>query len=175
MSVRTGHDKRTHRCVTRYRPGRRDAAANSEVIDEHWRGAQSRKPMASRSHVLAAINIFGEKRDLRSSGGFVYYIDDDGPIWVRLPKEGLDHMCGHSVSAEDVELVLRAREKELPALVNRVVDRCNGFTKENGAQFRKFDISMADITDSGIKLSTDFLALKAGFFFPRTGIFPQRR
>ena len=81
----------------------------------------------------------------------LHYFDSDGPIWVYLPKEGLDHMCGRSLSDEEVRIVLLASEKELRPLIDRVFDQCRG------KYFRKLNISMADVKDSGIKLSADVL------------------
>lgn len=81
----------------------------------------------------------------------LHYFDCDGPIWVYLPKEGLDHMCGRSLSDEEVEKVLPTSEKELRPLIDRAFDQCRG------KYFRKLNISMADVKDSGIKLSVDVL------------------
>ena len=66
-------------------------------------------------------------------------------------REGLDHMCGRSLSDEEVRIVLLASEKELRPLINRVFDQFRG------KYFRKLNITMADIRDSGIKLPVDVL------------------
>ena len=65
----------------------------------------------------------------------LHYFDNDGPIWVYLPKEGLDHMCGRSLSDEEVRIVLLASEKELRPLINRVFDQFRG------KYFRKLNIT----------------------------------
>jgi hypothetical protein len=66
----------------------------------------------------------------------------------------------------------RYAESELFPLIDRVVVKRRGFTiavMQSGAKFRKLDISLADINESGIKLSTDVLELKTGFADPQTG------
>jgi hypothetical protein len=63
-------------------------------------------------------------------------------------------------------------------LIDRTVKRCGGFTGaffESGAQFRKLNITIADIEASGIKISTNVLAVAArsGFADPQTGQFAR--
>jgi len=50
-------------------------------------------------------------------------------------REGLDHMCGRSLSDEEVRIVLLASEKELRSLINRVFDQFRG------KYFRKLNIT----------------------------------
>jgi hypothetical protein len=106
----------------------------------------------------------------------LHYFDNDGPIFVRLPREGLERMCGCALSDAEVNLVLlSAGEKELFQLIDRALVRCGGFTLaffENGAQFRKLDITIADIEDSGVTIPTTVLgmAARSGFLDRTTGL-----
>jgi hypothetical protein len=107
----------------------------------------------------------------------LHYFDNDGPIFVNLPREGLERMCGRSLSEDEARLILlNSAERELFQVIDHAVDRCGGFTVaffENGASFRKLNIAMADIESSNIKIPTDVLTVMAGsgFIDPKTGRF----
>jgi hypothetical protein len=99
----------------------------------------------------------------------LHYRDNDGPIFVYLPLQGLEQMCGKALASDEIEIILLAREKELYPLIDRAVARSGAFgiaVKQNGAQLRKLHITPQDVEESGIKLSTDVLAMK-GSFQPR--------
>jgi hypothetical protein len=90
--------------------------------------------------------------------------DDDGPIMVYLPREGIKRLCGQEVSDADFDTIVLAHEKELYPLIDRACERQGGFAIavfENGVKFRKLQITLEDIESSGIKLSTDVLAIAA--------------
>jgi hypothetical protein len=105
----------------------------------------------------------------------LHYFDDQGPIFVYVPKEGLERMCGCPLDEDAVRLILlSSAEKEPFRLIDRAAERCGGFTAaffQNGAAFRKLHITIADIEGSGLRISTDVLAIAArsGFADVRTG------
>lgn len=111
----------------------------------------------------------------------LHYFDHDGPIFVYMPKEGLEQMCGRSLDEAEISLILLScAEKELFQLIDTAVGRCGGFTDalfENGAAFRKLHITTPDIEGSGLKISTNVLtmAARSGFADAHTGHVALRR
>jgi hypothetical protein len=88
------------------------------------------------------------------------FADRGGPIVVRLPRVGFDRMCGRSVSAEEIDTIVRANEIAFHPLIDRALERCRGYTFglwQSGVGYRRLDINMVDIRLRGVKLATDVM------------------
>jgi hypothetical protein len=91
----------------------------------------------------------------------VRYFDDHRPIFVRLPRRGLERLCNRSLSDDEIGLVLiSVAKKELFQLMDRALARCGGF---NGGNFRRLDITMVDIEQSGLTIPITLLNTGAAF------------
>ena len=98
----------------------------------------------------------------------LHFFDNDGPITINLPKTGLDSMCGRRLIGPQIELILDRHIRELGPLIDSSLRRQGGYTLafwESGASYRRLDITTADISASGIALSTDILAMSASAGF----------
>jgi hypothetical protein len=81
--------------------------------------------------------------------------DDGGGVVLSLPKAGLEEIFGRPLSREDIETVLGAHVKELVPLIDRAHARCGSYTHAqwpNGTGYRRLDVTMSDIRESGLKL-----------------------
>jgi hypothetical protein len=104
----------------------------------------------------------------------LHYFDPSGPILIVMPKIGLEHMCGRTLTEQEAETVISAHEKELFPLIDTACRNRGGFADvrwESGVGYRRLEIYLDEIIASSIHISTSILDMDrtVGFADPQTG------